>query len=495
MKKIKFFRIAVSAAAFIAVLLGFSGFLPGLAPLCKGAFFPALSAGALAALFWILLALLWGRVFCSWGCPLGFIQDIAGFLGRLLLKRKNAYRSPRTLLRCIAGTFLLVLFMAGAAGLAGWFEPFSIAGRGSNALFRPLLQWIGNHTDWWHFSEFTPAAAAVVIVSVIFIAAVAGAAFFRERFFCNTLCPAGFLLGIFSRLACFKLKFGEKCVKCRACEKVCKAGCIDVSSGSVDSERCLVCGNCLGVCRFSGLEHACARPKLLPDRAAGPDPERRAFLAGILLAGAAGAAGAAGVKNISPLPEKLPCAPPGAGRIEDFTARCTGCQLCIANCPGKVLTPAVLEYGLAGFGQPRMSTAGGFCDYECSRCSNICPSGALKPLALEIKKRCKVGSVSWSRDLCVVVTDEESCGACAEHCPTGALTMVEYKNGLTLPSVTPELCIGCGGCEYICPVRPRRAVAVTGVREQKLIAPAAPKKALPKEPGPKQTAPDNGFPF
>ena len=99
MKKVKFFRIGVSAAAFIAVLLGFSGFLPGIASLCKGAFFPALTAGALAALFWILLALLWGRVFCSCGCPLGFIQDAAGFYGKLLLKRKNAYRPPRTLLR------------------------------------------------------------------------------------------------------------------------------------------------------------------------------------------------------------------------------------------------------------------------------------------------------------------------------------------------------------------------------------------------------------
>ena len=73
--------------------------------------------------------------------------------------------------------------------------------------------------------------------------------------------------------------------------------------------------------------------------------------------------------------------------------------------------------------------------------------------------------------------------------------MVDYKNGLTIPSVTPELCIGCGGCEYICPVRPRRAVAVTGVREQRLIAPPAPKKATAKEPAPKPAASDNSFPF
>ena len=74
--------------------------------------------------------------------------------------------------------------------------------------------------------------------------------------------------------------------------------------------------------------------------------------------------------------------------------------------------------------------------------------------------------VTYYRNRCVVVLDEESCGACAEHCPTGALDMVPYKDGLTIPKVIPELCVGCGGCEYICPVRPQRAVVVNGLRKQ-----------------------------
>ena len=58
--------------------------------------------------------------------------------------------------------------------------------------------------------------------------------------------------------------------------------------------------------------------------------------------------------------------------------------------------------------------------------------------------------------------DETSCGACSEHCPTQAVSMVPYKNGLTIPSVNPDICVGCGGCEYVCPVRPFRAIYIEG---------------------------------
>ena len=38
--------------------------------------------------------------------------------------------------------------------------------------------------------------------------------------------------------------------------------------------------------------------------------------------------------------------------------------------------------------------------------------------------------------------------------------MVPYKGTLTIPQVNPDLCIGCGGCESICPVRPMRAIII-----------------------------------
>ena len=160
--------------------------------------------------------------------------------------------------------------------------------------------------------------------------------------------------------------------------------------------------------------------------------------------------------------------PPGAGSRDEFLRRCTGCGLCIANCTGHTLKPAFLEYGLAGMGQPVLSFEVGKCEFECRNCSNLCPTGALKKLTADEKHHCRIGEVRYYRERCVVVTDGTSCGACAEHCPTGALQMVPYRDHLTIPQVVEELCIGCGCCQYICPVSGAegKAVMVHGVAEQ-----------------------------
>lgn len=473
---------------FLTLAAGFSGVCLCAAQAAKGEFFPAFIAGSVIFFFWIILALLWGRVFCSFGCPLGFIQDITGFLGRKIRKTQSVKQPPRRFFRYSAGLILLAFLAVGVGWTVGFFEPFSITGRFFNSVLRPLFQWIGNKTAWWSFSEIFLSPTAVWMTAAAVMLIIAAAAFFKERFFCNTLCPAGFLLGLFSRMARFRLRINEKCVKCRACEKVCKAGCIDTDTGIIDSERCVVCGNCLTACKFSALER---NNSFRPNEKVSEelDTKRRLFLAG---AAAAGIAGAVGVK-LAPGIKKIPCMPPGAGNIVDFNAKCTGCQLCVANCQGKVLIPALFEYGLSGIGQPRMSTDNGFCDYECTRCSNICPAGALKPLTLKEKKRVRVGLVTYYRNRCVVVKNNVACGACAEHCPTGALHMVKYKNDLTIPEVTAELCIGCGGCEYICPVRPERAVIISGTAEQTLAA--DPEKYRIKEEKKNSSVNNADFPF
>ena len=495
MKKIRIFRIGISTLMFLAVAAAFSGVCGAAAEVAGVEFLPAFAAGSVIALLWIGAALIRGRVFCSFCCPLGFIQDVAGFLGRLIRRKKSSPQPPRRFLRYSAGIFLLVLLAFGFSSLAGFFEPFSVTGRFFNAVLRPAFQWIGNKSGLWDYSAITSVKGGILIAGAVIMSLTVLGAFFKERLFCNTLCPAGFFLGLFSRLSRFRLRFSEKCTRCKACEKVCKAGCIDVEKGIIDNERCVVCGNCEAVCKFSGLSYA---NTFLPDAEVPGklDGKRRVFLAGFA---AAGAAAAFGRDVLAPSEEKLPCAPPGAGSIEEFNTKCTGCQLCVANCPGKVLAPAVLEYGLAGVGQPRMSTRKGFCDPNCNNCCTICPAGALKPMTLAEKQRCRVGMVTYYRERCVVITDGEACGACAEHCPTGALEMVELKDGLTIPKVIPELCVGCGGCEYICPVRPQRAVEIRGVARQVLTVDPekfrlkSEKKNPPKAPAPAKT--DDAFPF
>ena len=119
-----------------------------------------------------------------------------------------------------------------------------------------------------------------------------------------------------------------------------------------------------------------------------------------------------------------------------------------------------MEYGLGGVMQPTVSFEKGFCNFDCTVCSDVCPNGAIPPLTVEQKHLTQMGYVVFIEENCIVLTDGTSCGACSEHCPTQAIAMVPYKDGLTPPHVNTEICVGCGGCEYVCPARPFRAVSI-----------------------------------
>ena len=103
-----------------------------------------------------------------------------------------------------------------------------------------------------------------------------------------------------------------------------------------------------------------------------------------------------------------------------------------------------------------------FCNYDCTICGEVCPAGAIKLLNLEEKHKTQIGHVVFIKENCVVFTDETNCGACAEHCPTQAVRMIDYKNNLTIPETREQYCVGCGACESICPVEPFKAIHVEG---------------------------------
>ncbi len=106
------------------------------------------------------------------------------------------------------------------------------------------------------------------------------------------------------------------------------------------------------------------------------------------------------------------------------------------------------------------------CEFTCNNCSQVCPAGALLPLTVKAKQRTRIGLAEYHPDLCIAVVDGTECGACAEHCPTGALRMVPGPNGARIPALTAELCIGCGSCQYACPVVPLAAIRVNGIAVQ-----------------------------
>ncbi len=428
-------------------------------------------------IFFVIEALLFGRIFCSFTCPLGIMQDIAIRIGKFIPRKKKLFTPNRKRLRYILLAVLLGGLLFGVAIPLGLLGPFAIFGRFTAALVKPAYIWLNNRLvdnaaiDGLQPLIYTPFSLLLLIVSSIVFVALMTVAGLYGRIFCNTLCPVGAILGLLAKASWLKFKIDtDACTKCGKCAKVCKSNCIDLKNGIVDNERCVTCFNCAAACPENAMHYVHSKVT----KEIKTDLSKRDFLA----IGGSAAAGAMILPGLlRGTPSSKAVMPPGALDFERFTSKCTACQLCVSNCPGFVLKPAALQYGLSGFLQPRLDFDSGMCEFDCVRCSNICPNGALEPLKVERKRRLQIGMAEYFRKRCVVVTDRTFCGACAEHCPTGAVHMVDWEEGLTIPKVEPELCIGCGACEYICPVRPDKAIIVSGNKKQKQAKTATIKQA------------------
>ena len=165
--------------------------------------------------------------------------------------------------------------------------------------------------------------------------------------------------------------------------------------------------------------------------------------------------------SLVPVPEEGPVAPPGSKGYTHLSSLCTSCYACVSVCPARVIRPSFLKYGSPGLFKPVLDYSHGFCEYGCTRCLEVCPTGAIASASLTEKKRIQIGLSVLDLDKCVVKLNKEDCGACAEACPTRAVVMVLYDDGLFYPETRKDYCIGCGACEYACPARPL-AITVTG---------------------------------
>ena len=438
--------------------------------------------GAAGFIVVAVLTVLFGRVYCSTICPLGTLQDIVGFAAAWRQKRRRfRFSAPRNALRYAILSLAVLLPLAGSGLLLNLLDPFSSFGRIVTNLFRPvallannvaavMLEQVGVYTlprvQWAAF------AAASIGISMATLLLVAWLAATRGRLYCNTACPVGTLLGLLAGVSWLRIGIDrDACTGCRSCEDVCKAGCIDYRQKTVDGSRCVACWNCLAVCRNNGLRFENRWRRSVPP--VRPDRERREFLlsSGVLLLGLTGVGEPARAiiqSKPTTIPERVtgPASPPGSGSIARFTATCTACHLCVSACPSRVLVPSLFDFGLDGMMQPRMNYRSGHCNYECTICMELCPSGAIQPLGVEEKKLTQLGVARFIKENCVVVTDNTACGACSEHCPTKAVDMVPYPNPadkpLKIPEMKPDYCIGCGGCEHACPTKPYKAICVDG---------------------------------
>jgi ferredoxin-type protein NapF len=195
------------------------------------------------------------------------------------------------------------------------------------------------------------------------------------------------------------------------------------------------------------------------------DVSRRKFLigGGTLLVGLAAGAVLAktGLGKLAEYARRFKILPPGAGDAARFASKCTACQLCTTNCPAKIIVPAP-----GGDGPVSLDLSKGACRYDCNRCSQVCPTGAIRPLTLEVKRKTKIAEAKFNPQKCLVFQEGQKCGKCAEVCPVKAVRL--RRTGAPFP-VKAALCIGCGACQTVCPA-PEKAITVHEIEKQTVLS-------------------------
>ncbi|WP_279193658.1 4Fe-4S binding protein [Butyricimonas paravirosa] len=492
-------RLIVALVFFILITLLFLDFTGTLHAwfgwLAKIQFLPAvLALNVGVILLWVVLTLVFGRVYCSVICPLGVFQDVVSwFSGRRKKKKYRFSYSPAVswLRYGMLGVFIIAM-IAGIGSVVALLAPYSSYGRIVSNLFAPVYQWGNNvlayfaeRSDSYAFYEtsvWLKSLPTFIIAAVTFVALVV-LAWRNGRTYCNTICPVGTVLGFFSRYSLFRPEIdAEKCTNCSLCSRKCKAACINYKDHRIDYSRCVTCMDCIDSCKHGAIsyKYRFGKKEIKETSETGnTNNARRSFLTGmglVLVSSAVKAqekkvdGGLAVILDKKVPARTTPLVPPGAKGLRNMRTRCTGCQLCVSVCPNQVLRPSTKLETLM---QPEMSYERGYCRPECTKCSEVCPAGAILKLTPADKSATQIGHAVWGGKNCIPLRDKVECGNCARHCPTGAITMVpsdaDDADSLKIPVVNVERCIGCGACENLCPARPFSAIYVEGHEQHRTI--------------------------
>jgi polyferredoxin len=481
LRKIRTTLAVVFLALITLLFLDFTGTLHHwLSWMAKIQFLPAvlaLNVGVIVAL--VVLTLIFGRIYCSVICPLGVFQDVLARLRR----KKNKYGYSKEV-RWLRYPVLVLFVIALVAGVGAFFQllaPYSAYGRIATMIFQPiwmlgnnLFAKVAENADSYAFYsvDVWMKSMPVFIIALVTLIVLLVLAWRGGRTYCNTICPVGTILSFISRFSFLKIRFNaDKCKNCSMCSKNCKAACIDYKTHTVDYSRCVVCGNCIDSCKFGALKYSgpLGKQGKTSDTV---DASKRSFLLASAMVTTAALAqkkeklmdgGLAELEDKVAPERQTPLTPPGSLSFQNFAQHCTGCQLCVSECPNDVLRPSA---DLMHLMLPTMSYERGFCRPECTRCSEVCPAGAIHLIDKEEKSSVQIGHAVFIKKNCVAITDEVECGNCARHCPAGAIEMVpldeDNEESPMVPAVNDAACIGCGACEYVCPARPFSAIYVEG---------------------------------
>jgi polyferredoxin len=439
-------------------------------------------AGSALALITVALTLALGRVWCGWLCPLGTLLDLFS-LRRWRGKRQAPTDSWR---RVKYGLLLTILVAALLTNLTLMiFDPLTILFRtlsvsvwpavdqlvtaAETALYRvPSLRSAISDFDGLVRPKVLPPDPAYYRYTLLYAGLFLGVVLLNlvaPRFWCRYLCPLGALLGLLSKVAVVRREVNDRCTQCDACARVCPTGTIQAEKGyASDPGECTMCLECLAICPYSAIEF----PSHLSLAERQPyDPSRRQAL--MALGAAIASMGLFRSNLTAKTDHPRLIRPPGAWE-NDLPSKCIRCGECIRACLTSAIQPAVTEAGIEGLWTPVLVPRLGYCDYSCNACGQVCPVQAIPPLSLEEKRQQVIGQAYIDQNRCIAWADYQDCIVCEEMCPVPdkaiKLERVEVRNAdgmlvtVQRPHVIRERCIGCGICEYKCPVNGEAAIRV-----------------------------------
>jgi ferredoxin-type protein NapF len=262
-----------------------------------------------------------------------------------------------------------------------------------------------------------------------------------------------------------RLAVSDGCNRCQRCVNECKVGAITEDPRQYRGPECIECYSCVAVCPqqavtiAAGYDDTARRDEIEIDR-------RRVLAAmGAGLAAVAipkaslGAKHTEATEGVLKLSSERLIRPPGSLAEPEFVTACVRCGECMKVCPTNTLQPAVGEGGLEALGTPVIVPRAGPCTQPCNLCGEVCPVRAIEPFSIDEKSYLYVGLASVNRSTCIAWVKDRECLICDEACSYNAISQ-ELIDGLGRPVVDERICVGCGICEWVCPVEPLGAIPV-----------------------------------
>ena len=396
----------------------------------------------------IILQFFFGRIFCSFICPMGNLTVFFDNSFRHFRKKKINYKK---LTFIPAGILLLIIiFRFLHLNIIGFFDPLSIIHRFFTLAFIPILD---------SFLRPASSTASFFTVPGFILLLIILLSFTGQRVWCRFICPLGIIHRLISLPAGY-IRIVEKCSSCEKCAGICPANAIDIEDPlKYDKSQCLLCFKCMDTCpekiTFKFLKNKKNIKKT--------SNSRRRFLKSIF--------STAVLFNFTLKQQqgnsKAPLLVPPGATARSIQDNCIRCMECVKVCPTKVIRPTGLSFGLAELFFPQIMTDIGYCDYHCNLCGRVCPTNSIKNLPLKKKQKWPIGKAEIFHRKCIVWRKGTPCTVCRDVCPVPekAVKFKKYKlfnKILQTPVVDADLCNGCGICQIKCPVK-GSAIIVKGI--------------------------------